>query len=369
MQRIIKKILVLCFVISGMFLVSSKCFADNYNIKIVLAGKIMAGKTNVGYRLCGMDFETKHRPTGWVNNGVSGFHTSYPIGDDVFNCYFFDAPGLLRNENLTVNQQLEMIPKDDISLVFIVIDPLDRNRAAQYSNSISEACERCLRIYEGNNNLGVVIIVNKSDTLNQEQMEMCESLLQNTIDSHTTTLVDEKIPESERNFMKGVIVSAKDNIGFDSLVDIIKDFLRLKKENFRPDRGTRFKICAYDDCPRPGKLFTPTVNDGSNKYCCKDCLLNAEGFLCSYEECPNRRNGRKFLKNDNGVVKYENEYYCCGRCLHEAKGQACANDKNCSDGRPKLLPYEGVASKNEHSEARYCSEKCRHNKEDSCSIM
>lgn len=88
MKQIIKKLFILCLVISGMFLVSDKCFADNYNIKIVLVGKSMAGKTNIVRRLCGMDFDIMHNATAWNINGVSGFYTKYPIGEDVFTCFF-----------------------------------------------------------------------------------------------------------------------------------------------------------------------------------------------------------------------------------------------------------------------------------------
>ena len=244
----------------------------------------------------------------------------------------------------------------------------------RYANPISEACERCLRIYD-RNGIGAIIIVNKSDRLNPNQIRMCEDVLNHAISSHTDRIDDiddneNEIPENERNFMKGIIVSARDNVGIDGLENIIKEFLRLNKESFNRSAGVQFKICAYDGCPRPGRLFIPNVNDNS-RYCSRDCILNAEGFLCLYEECPNRRNGRKFLMSDGGIFRRDNGLYCCERCLRDAEGQDCANGKGCPNfGKKKFLPNElNVTSKNKNSNDRYCSEKCRHNKEDRCSIM
>ena len=372
MKQIIKKFLVLCCVISGMFLVSNKCFADNYNIKIVLIGKTMAGKTNIVNRLCGREFDVEHRPTRWNEDGMGGIYTSYSIGNDTFTCYFYDAPGLLRNDNIDVDQQLKMIPRDDISLVLVVIDPLDRQIGCQYRNPICEACDRCLRIYD-RRGIGAIIVVNKSDTLNPMDLQLCEDTLNHAIIAHTTGIGDNNnnIPENERNFMKGIIVSAKTNVGIDGLKNIIKEFLRLNRGSFNRNAGTRFKICAYDSCPRPGRLFIPNVNDNS-KYCSRDCILNAEGFLCLYEECSHRRNGIRFLMSDGGIVVKENGLYCCERCHRDAEGQDCANGKDCPNfGKKKFLPHElKVASKNKNSNARYCSEECRHKKEDGlCSIM
>lgn len=241
----------------------------------------------------------------------------------------------------------------------------------QYANPIREACARCLRIYD-RRGIGAIILVNKSDKLNHEQMEISRNVLENTISSHTVRIDDSgnQIPESERNFMKGVIVSAKNNVRIDELKNIIKKFLKLNRGSFNRNAGTQFKICAYDGCPLPGKLFTPNVND-EGKYCSRDCYLKAEGFLCLYEKYPNRRNGRKFLISDEGIFRRDNGLYCCERCLRDAEGRNCANGKDCPKfGKKKFLPDElNVTSKNKNSNDRYCSEECRHNKEDWCSIM
>lgn len=348
MKNLIKKILVLSFAVTGMFLSSNKCFAEGYDVSIILLGNTGVGKTNIARRLCGKDFNDEHDPTGWADGGVGGYCQPYILGSDTFNCYFFDAPGFLKEKNPDITKQIEKAPISDMSLALVVVDPADSNYGRQYSSSTQEAFARhAVSLREKNSNCGIVIVVNKSDLLSDSDLEKVKRVVE------ATKIVYEGVS------VNSVIVSAKNKSAFESLEEIIKDFLVSHKDVFAHKENC-FKYCA--NCK---KKFFPS-EDCRGKYCSESCLRNAEGFLCSYSECSSRMRNDKYLKNDPGVKEYRGSYYCSDRCLHDAKGTVCANSKNCPKMRPKLLPSEAVEGKK--SSKLYCSEECRHKSED-CYIM
>ncbi len=390
MKKLVKKILVLGFAVTGMFLSSNKCFAERYDVSIILLGNAGVGKTNIARRLCGEEFNDEHDPTGWADGGVGGYCHEYIIGNDTFNCYFFDAPGFLKEKNPDITKQIEEAPISDMSLAFVVVDPADNNHGGQYSNSVQEAFARhTVSLRERNSNCGIVIVTNKSDLLSDDELKKVKKMVE------ATKIVYEGVS------VNSVIVSAKNKSAFESLEKIIKDFLvshknvfaHAHKENcfkycanckkkFFPSENCRGKycgesclrnaegfLCFYSGCSGRMRNYKYLKNDPGveeyrgHYYCSARCIRDAEGFLCSYSKCSSRMRNEKFLKNDPGVEKYNGNYYCSSRCLHDDKGTACGNDKNCPNMRPKLLPYEGVESCYPRSAVRYCDTYCRKEKE------
>ncbi len=346
MRNLIKKILVLSFAVTGMFLSSNKCFAEGYDVSIILLGNTGVGKTNIARRLCGEDFNDEHDPTGWADGGVGGYCHTYSSGSDTFNCYFFDAPGFLKVENPDITRQIKEAPISDMSLALVVVDPLDSNHGVQYCNSVQEAFARhAVSLKAKNSNCGVVVVVNKSDLLNYSELEKVKKVIK------AAEVMYEGVS------VNSVIVSAKNKSAFENLEEIMKDFL-VSHKNIFAHKENCFKYCA--NCK---KKFFPSGNC-RGKYCSESCLRNAEGFLCSYSKCPSRMRNEKYLKNEQGVEEYRGSYYCSDRCLHDAVGTVCANSKSCPNMRPKLLPSEAVEGKK--SSKLYCSEECRHKSEDCC---
>lgn len=270
MKKLVKKILVLGFAVTGMFLSSNKCFAEGYDVSIILLGNAGVGKTNIARRLCGKEFNDEHDPTGWADGGVGGYFQSYTLGSDTFNCYFFDAPGFLKEENPDITKQIEEAPISDMSLAFVVVDPADNNHGGQYSSSVQEAFARhAVSLRKRNSNCGIVIVTNKSDLLSDDKLEKIKRLVE------ATKIVYEGVD------VNSVIVSAKNKSAFESLEKIIEDFL-VSHKNVFAHKENCFKYCA--NCK---KKFFPSENC-RGKYCSRDCLLNAEGCLCSYSECSSR---------------------------------------------------------------------------------
>ncbi len=351
MKKLIKKILVLGFAVTGMFLSSNKCFADGYDVNVILLGNTGVGKTNIARRLCGKTFNVNHDPTGWADDGVGGYCREYIIGNDTFNCYFFDAPGFLQEDNPDITRQIDLAPISNMSLALVVVDPKDDNHGVQYRNSVQEAFARhAISLQAKSPKCGIVVVINKSDLLSSVELERVEDLIKASMVMYEGVSVN------------SAIVSAKDksdqcDAGFGNLENIMKEFLSSNKNNFVHNEKTFFKYCAK--CKRK---FFPSKSD-QGKYCSRDCLLDAEGYLCSYSKCSSRMRNEKFLKNDPGVEEYNGNYYCGDRCLHDDKGKVCGNDKNCPNMRPKLLPYEGVGSYYPKSKARYCDKHCREEKE------
>ena len=346
MKKLIKKILILSFVVAGIFLASNNCFANEYDVNVMILGNVGVGKASIARRLCGKNFYVDYDSTDWDDEGVGNCCREYIIGRDTFNCYFFDTFGFLKVENPDITRQIDLAPISNMSLVLVVVDPMDSNHGEQYRNGIQEAFARhAISLREKNPKCGIVIVVNKSDLLDDAELEEVKNVIK----------VGEVMYEGVS--VSSAIVSAKNNSAFESLEKIIKDFL-VSHKNVFAHKENCFKYCA-----KCKKKFFPSGNC-RGKYCSESCLRNAEGFLCSYNKCPSRVRNEKFLKNEPGVEEYRGSYYCSDRCLHDAVGTVCANSKSCPNMRPKLLPSEAVEGKK--SSKLYCSEECRHKSEDCC---
>lgn len=383
MKKLIKKFLASSFAIAGIFLASNKCFAKNYEVDIIVLGNAAAGKSNFINRAIGGSFCESHIPTRWDEDGVTGFHREFNVNGDTFKCYFYDAPGFLKEDNCNVSRQLDLVDFNNIKLAILIVDPRDKNYDRSAENPVHQAMTTHMDyIKKKNPNSNVILVITKMDMLSANELEDVKGLQMAARIMYRSGTRD------------AVIVSSKTGEGFDEFEKIFKNYLAQSVKTFdvAPSGAQSFKVC--NKCKRkftvedtgfrrsriPGKFYCsedclrraegkPCGNanciqrkllldnegvEGSNskRYCCLECKRAVEGKECSNHKC---RHNTILLDGDGVKSSETGRVYCDKDCLRVAEGEDCGN-RNCPD-RKKLLPREGYRGK-KPGYYRYCSIRC-----------
>lgn len=313
MKKIFKKFLILCCItIGGIFLTSNKCFAENYKVRIIVLGNRGVGKSNIVNILKGSTFNTEHVATIWENsNGTKGFHIQRPVNGNMYDCYFYDAPGFDTNDNDVVWNQIAQANLADKSLAIVVIDFKDKRLKRPFDNSLHEAlAEHVNKLKRRNANCHVILVINKSDLLSPDEMNKVNETL-----GHATKLFG-------YNFLSPIIISARLGTNFAQLNSVIDNFLHENKDGFERGVGSSFSICANPKCPKKEFSDEEEVrswdSNSQNRYCSERCRGIIEGKKCTFD-------GEYFAPTVPGVYGYKtSKWYCSDEHKRAAGDTFCS---------------------------------------------
>lgn len=359
MKKLFKKFLILYLTIGGILLISNKCFAENYKVRIIVLGNHQAGKSNIVNILNRNSFSSEHIATIWRSgNSPKGFRIDRYVNGDEYECYFYDAPGYIDSPNSNVEKQIEQVKLDKMSLAIIVIDYKDPDYDHNFANPVHEAVAKHVdNLRKKNNECSIVLVVNKSDLLTSDELNIINKKLASAADLHGTSFSD------------SVVISAKKGTNFGVFEDMIDRFLSENKNRFQNVKNSFF-ICH--NCQ--GEYFydgdDPSNNPG---YCTMDCKRQCEGVLCANDKtdydkkCPKGR--PKLLPNEGieGFWSHENKRYCCEECRGKSEGKKCENDgRYYAPSVPGVYGYSGCKW--------YCGSQCQNDARDTftgknCSVM
>lgn len=353
MKNSLKKFLISTFIVGVSIFTSNNVFAENYKVNIAVLGNLQKGKTQVIRRLMGLEFQKISKKTDW-KSGVYGQEKTYSIGDDVFECNYYDAPGYLKSETASIDQQINSAAIKTANIALIVVDPKQSTGEIcdGTTSSIDEALIRhAANVRKVNPKCKVIVVINKIDEIkSQEELDEYKDMLEGARKLHRKLETD------------GVFTSAKDGRGICELEEKIINLLRLNKTSYETfDRS--FIICKNDGKQQRKDRSVKGLND--DWYCSEGCLAQKEGEFCAYDGCKSKKLLLK-VKNDGFISPHTGKMYCEKSHYVSAEGQCCSY-KNCYK---KFVVKDGTGFVNgEKSDKKYCCKEHRHKDEDWCTIV
>ena len=262
MKKLFKRILVSTFVIGASIFIGNNVFAENYKVNVAVLGDKRTGKTQIIRRIFKDSFQDPSDETPLWTHGAFGRQKQYQIGDDVFECKYYDAPGYLQNPDATLDQQINSAAVRDANIVLIVVDPQQtRGLARGCKNSIHEALVRhATNVNAINPDCRIIVVANKADTIPEPELTKYYDVMEGAQKLFFHLEVD------------SIFTSAKTGKGVAELEGKIVNLLALNKAKF-PTFDDRFVDCKCGHCKRRNECVEGFDHD---LYCTEACLERAE---------------------------------------------------------------------------------------------
>lgn len=352
MKKLFKRILVSTFVIGASLFIGNNVFAENYKVNIAVVGDASTGKTQILNRISDKPFEDQRIRTDW-EHGAGGRQKQYHIGDDVFECYYYDAPGYLKNPDATLDQQIESAAIRNANIALIVVDPQQTvGIAPHYVNgSIQEAFARhALHVFSVNPNCKIIVVANKIDKIDKTILDKKLAEYQGVMD-HGNGIYGYLNADS-------VFTSAKEGTGISELEEKITKLLALNKATF-PTFDNSFVVCQRDGCGRRQRVCDGCVQGFMQDWYCGDgCLTLAEAKSCSRQDCTHK--DRKFLRcrGEGFTNPRTGKMYCDhDTCYRLDVGEPCSYP-HCPHPDARYLRDEQQGFVSQHTNKMYCDATC-----------
>ncbi len=342
MMKLFKKVLFSIFVIGASIFIGSNVFADNYKVNIVVLGDKQNGKTQIIRRIFGHSFQEVPKPSDWTC-GAYGRRKEYHIDGDVFECKYYDAPGYLRDADVSLDQQIESKVLKGASIALIVVDPQQKfGLQKRFTHSLHEAFARHVdHVFTVNPDCKVIVVASRIDTVTDlKKLDDYKKLIASLQCIYSNYRAD------------SILVSAKTGEGIPDLEKKIVGLLRIADKTKLSAFSDEFRDCVCGHTQCKDKCVKGYRGDF---YCTEACLRSAEAEPCSRSDCTSKD---KFLRvrTEGFVDPKTNKMYCSHRCYQLDVGEPCGCCScRCSE-RYLRDEHQGFVSR--HTDRMYCNQIC-----------
>lgn len=342
MMKLFKKVLFSIFVIGASIFIGSNVFADNYKVNIVVLGDKQNGKTQIIRRIFGHSFQEVPKPSDWTC-GAYGRRKEYHIDGDVFECKYYDAPGYLRDADVSLDQQIESKVLKGASIALIVVDPQQKfGLQKRFTHSLHEAFARHVdHVFTVNPDCKVIVVASRIDTVTDlKKLDDYKKLIASLQCIYSNYRAD------------SILVSAKTGEGIPDLEKKIVGLLRIADKTKLSAFSDEFRDCVCGHTQCKDKCVKGYRGDF---YCTEACLRSAEAEPCSRSDCTSKD---KFLRvrTEGFVDPKTNKMYCSHRCYQLDVGEPCGCCScKCSE-RYLRDEHQGFVSR--HTDRMYCNQIC-----------
>lgn len=342
MMKLFKKVLFSIFVIGASIFIGSNVFADNYKVNIVVLGDKQNGKTQIIRRIFGHSFQEVPKPSDWTC-GAYGRRKEYHIDGDVFECKYYDAPGYLRDADVSLDQQIESKVLKGASIALIVVDPQQKfGLQKRFTHSLHEAFARHVdHVFTVNPDCKVIVVASRIDTVTDlKKLDDYKKLIASLQCIYSNYRAD------------SILVSAKTGEGIPDLEKKIVGLLRIADKTKLSAFSDEFRDCVCGHTQCKDKCVKGYRGDF---YCTEACLRSAEAEPCSRSDCTSKD---KFLRvrTEGFVDPKTNKMYCSHRCYQLDVGEPCGCCSCRCNERYLRDEHQGFVSR--HTDRMYCNQIC-----------